>query len=107
MESLGSELTKSILVMLLGWYSFIVPWIATSSTRGNYTFSHYYLPCYMFGLVMLAGLVAYLERRRPRWIVNYLGLALIVSIYYAPVWGEFPMTTAAANRRLFIPSWRP
>lgn len=107
LEYLGADLTKSMLVMLLGWYAFIVPWIATSSTRGNYTFSHYYLPCYGFGLIMLAGFVAFLEHKRPRWVLNFLGLALIVSVYYAPVWGEFPMTTAAANHRLFITSWRP
>lgn len=107
LESLGPNLTKSMWVMMLGWYAFIVPWIATSSTRGKYTFSHYYLPCYGFGLIMLAGLAAYLERKRPRWVVNYLGLALLVSIFYAPVWGEFPITTKAANYRLFIQSWRP
>jgi len=107
LEYLGADLTKSMLVMLLGWYAFIVPWIATSSTRGKYTFSHYYLPCYGFGLIMLAGFVAFLEHKRPRWIANFLGLVLIVSIYYAPVWGEFPITSAAANHRLFITSWRP
>ncbi len=107
LEFLGPQVTKAALVMLLGWYSFIVPWIATGSTRGKYTFSHYYLPCYGFGLIMLAGVAAYLERKRPRWIVNFIGLALIVSIYYVPVWGEFPMTTKAANHRLFIGSWRP
>jgi len=107
LEYLGPDLTKSMLVMLLGWYAFIVPWIATSTTRGAYTFSHYYLPCYGFGLIMLAGLAAYLERRRPRWVVSYLGLALAVSIFYAPVWGEFPMTSKSANYRLFIKSWRP
>jgi dolichyl-phosphate-mannose--protein O-mannosyl transferase len=107
LEVLGPDVTKAMLVMLLGWYSFILPWVATSSTRGKYTFSHYYLPCYMFGLVGLAGVVAYLERRRPRVIAYLIGFALAVSIFYAPVWGEFPMTTAAANHRLFIVSWRP
>ena len=38
-----------------GWFSFMAPWLATRGTRGNYTFSHYYLPCYAFLLVMLAG----------------------------------------------------
>ena len=107
LEFFGPQLTKSVLVMLLGWYTFIVPWIATSSTRGKYTFSHYYLPSYAFGVIMWAGILAYLERKRPNWAVGFIGLALAVSIYYAPVWGEFPMTTAAANHRLFIVSWRP
>lgn len=106
-EYFGASLTKSILVMLLGWYSFIVPWIATSTTRGGYTFSHYYLPCYGFGLIMLAGVAAFLEKRRPRWVADFIGLALVVSIYYAPVWGEFPISAKAANHRLFIKSWQP
>jgi dolichyl-phosphate-mannose-protein mannosyltransferase len=107
LDFFGRPLTRSALLMVLGWFSFIAPWIATSSTRGKYTFSHYYLPCYAFGLVMLAGFAAYLERKRPAWVVDFVGIALLVSIYYAPVWGEFAMTTAAANHRLFIVSWRP
>lgn len=107
LEYFGKNLTKSALLMVLGWYAFILPWVATSSTRGKYTFSHYYLPCYAFGLIFLAGVASYIERKRPGWIVGFVGLALLVSIYYAPVWGEFPMSSAAANHRLFIHSWRP
>ena len=103
----GQHTTKAALLMALGWFCFIAPWIATSSTRGKYTFSHYYLPCYAFGLIMLAGFAAYLERKRPNWVVDFIGLALIVSIYYAPVWGEFAMSTAAANHRFFVVAWRP
>ncbi len=104
---LGEQFTRSTLLMVLGWYSFLVPWIATSSTRGTYTFSHYYLPCYAFGLIMLAGLAAYMERRRPQWVVNFIGAALVVSIFFVPVWGEFKMTQAEANHRLIFASWRP
>jgi len=103
----GPQVTKAALLMTLGWFTFIAPWIATSSTRGKYTFSHYYLPCYAFGLIMLAGFGSYIERKRPRWIVEFIGVALVVSIYYAPVWGEFAMSSAAANHRFFIPAWRP
>ena len=103
----GPQVTKAALLMTLGWFTFIAPWIATSSTRGKYTFSHYYLPCYAFGLIMLAGFGSYIERKRPRWIVEFIGVALVVSIYYAPVWGEFAMSSAAANHRFFVPAWRP
>lgn len=104
---LGQKTTRGALLMVLGWFSFIAPWIATSSTRGKYTFSHYYLPCYAFGLIMLAGFAAALERKHAKWVVNFIGVALVVSIYYAPVWGEFAMSTAAANHRLFLVAWRP
>jgi dolichyl-phosphate-mannose--protein O-mannosyl transferase len=103
----GRNLTKAALLMAIGWYANILPWVATSNTRGKYTFSHYYLPCYAFGLIMLAGVASYIERKRPSWIAGFVGVALAISIYYAPVWGEFAMSSAAANHRFFIASWRP
>jgi dolichyl-phosphate-mannose--protein O-mannosyl transferase len=104
---LGRQTTRSALLMLLGWFSFMAPWLATRGTRGNYTFSHYYLPCYAFLLVMLAGFAAHLERKHGKWIACYIGLALAVSIFYAPVWGEFALSSAAIKYRLWFPAWRP
>src|ERR1039457_4327065 len=43
LELLGMPTTRGALLMMLGWFSFMAPWLATRSTRGNYTFSHYYL----------------------------------------------------------------
>jgi dolichyl-phosphate-mannose--protein O-mannosyl transferase len=104
---LGSSTTRGVLVMLVGWFSFMAPWLATRGTRGNYTFSHYYLPCYAFLLVMLAGLAAHLERKHGKWIAGYIGLALAMSIFFAPVWGEFAITSSTANLRLWFHNWRP
>jgi dolichyl-phosphate-mannose-protein mannosyltransferase len=99
--------TRGVLLMLLGWFSYIAPWIAASTTRKGYTFSHYYLPCYAFLLVMLAGLLTYLEKRFPRAVSIYVGLALAVSIFYAPVWSEFVMSEHSANLRLIFHNWKP
>jgi dolichyl-phosphate-mannose--protein O-mannosyl transferase len=104
---LGMHTTRGALLMLIGWFSFMAPWLATRGTRGNYTFSHYYLPCYAFLLVMLAGFAAHLEKKHAKLIAGYIGLALAVSIFYAPVWGEFALSTAAANHRLWFVTWRP
>jgi dolichyl-phosphate-mannose-protein mannosyltransferase len=104
---LDAPTTRGALLMLMGWFSFMAPWLATRSTRGNYTFHHYYLPCYAFLLVMLAGFAAHLEKRHGKLIAGYIGLALAVSIFYAPVWGEFSLSTAAANHRLWFVTWRP
>ena len=104
---IGAPTTRGVFLMLIGWFSFMAPWLATRSTRGNYTFSHYYLPCYAFLLVLLAGLAAHLQRTRPKTIAVYVGLCLAMSLYFAPVWGEFPITTATANLRLWFPGWRP
>jgi hypothetical protein len=29
-----------------------------------------------------------------------------MAIFFAPVWGEFPLTPWAANLRLWFPTWR-
>jgi hypothetical protein len=104
---MGSHTTRGMLLMLIGWLVFMAPWLATRGTRGNYTFHHYYLPCYAFLLVMLAGMAAHLERKYPKVIAGYIGFALVISLFYAPVWGEFALTTTAANYRLWFPKWRP
>jgi hypothetical protein len=56
---------------------------------------------------MLAGLLSSLEKRFPRTVSVYVGLALAVSVFYAPVWGEFVMSEPAANLRLIFHNWRP
>lgn len=104
---LDAHTTRGVLLMLVGWFAFMAPWIATRSTRGNYTFSHYYLPCYAFLLVLLAGIGAHLEKKHAKFVMGYIGVALAVSLFYAPVWGEFSISTAAANYRLWFPTWRP
>ena len=104
---LDANTTRGALLMLLGWFSFMAPWLATRGTRGNYTFSHYYLPCYAFLLVMLAGLAEKLERKHGKLIAGYIGFALVVSLFYAPVWGEFAVSTTSSNLRLWFHNWRP
>jgi len=104
---LDAPTMRGVLLMLVGWFAFMAPWLATRGTRGNYTFSHYYLPCYAFLLVMLGGLAAHLERKYPKVITAYVGLVLAMAIFWMPVWGEFAVTTTAANMRLWFPKWRP
>jgi dolichyl-phosphate-mannose--protein O-mannosyl transferase len=68
---------------------------------------YHYLPSYAFGLVLLAGLLARLERHRPLLVAAFVGLALAFAIFFAPVWGEFPLTESAAYHRLIPVPWRP
>ena len=104
---LGSHTTRGVFLMLVGWFSFMAPWLATRSTRGNYTFSHYYLPCYAYLLVMMAGMAERLERKHGKAIAIYVGLVLAMAIWFAPVWGELSVSVATANYRLWFPGWRP
>ncbi len=107
LQVLGSDTTRGVMLMLVGWFSFMAPWLATRSTRGNYTFSHYYLPCYAYLLVMLGGIAAHLERKHGKVIAVYIGLTLAMALYFAPVWGEFAITAATSNHRLWFHNWRP
>jgi dolichyl-phosphate-mannose-protein mannosyltransferase len=95
---------RAVALLALGWFALLAPWIVG---RGTYVFWYHYLPSYGFGLILLGGLAARVERRAPRAIAVFVGLALGVAIYFAPVWGEFPLGDAVANRRLIFLPWRP
>ncbi len=100
----GKPVGKPILLTLLGWAALLAPW---TILRNKFSFTHYYLPSYGFALLMLGGLVAYSERKRPKTVLLFVALALVVAIYFAPVWGEFSIREQVANRRLIPPGWRP
>ncbi|MGC4069698.1 MAG: hypothetical protein QM784_34575 [Polyangiaceae bacterium] len=106
-SAIDARTARGALLMLLGWIAFMAPWILARNTRGNYTFSHYYLPCYAFMLVLLGGVCSTLERKYPRAIAIYLGIAFAIALFYMPVWGEFALTVKQANYRLIFPNWRP
>ena len=56
---------------------------------------------------MLGGLASHLERKYPKVVTTYIGLALAMAVFFAPVWGEFALGSSAANMRLWFPAWRP
>lgn len=96
------EHRRAVGLLLLLWVLPLLPWILTR--RDSYIY--HYLPCYGFILVLLAGMLAWLYERR-----STLGLVLLiavaeVSVFYAPVWGQLPVTPAAYEQRLFLKSWR-
>lgn len=98
------EIRRGILTLALGWFALLSPWIVG---RGKYTFMYHYLPSHGFALILLAGFVAALERRRPVVATAFTALTLGVAMYLAPVWGEFPLSETAAHYRLPFPTWRP
>ena len=54
------------------------------------------LPLMFFGGV-------WLWRRQALGYVLAVG---VLSAYYAPVWAQLPVTTAAFEQRVFLPMWR-
>ncbi|HEY6476172.1 MAG TPA: phospholipid carrier-dependent glycosyltransferase [Polyangia bacterium] len=87
--------------VLLVWAAPVAFWVP--NLRDAYLY--HYLPSYTFALVLLAGLV---DRLYTRWpLPTLIGLAAVleVSLFYAPLWSELPLSENALNARLF-PLWR-
>jgi dolichyl-phosphate-mannose--protein O-mannosyl transferase len=99
-----ASFTKAVLVLASGWAALLILFVVS---MGKHSFFYHYLPPYAFSIVLLAGVAAKLERHWPRAVLVFVTLAILVAIYFAPVWGEFPLTVQEANRRLIFLPWRP
>jgi dolichyl-phosphate-mannose-protein mannosyltransferase len=97
------SIQRPVWLLWLGWLALLLPWTVG---RGTYTFSYHYMPSYGFGLVLLGGLAAEAERKRPRVAFGLAGAALVVAAYLAPVWSELPLSPSDVNQRLFFAPWR-
>lgn len=88
--------------VLVAWAGPLAFWVP--SLRDAYLY--HYLPSYTFALVFLAGFLDRVYARRPR--ATFVAIVIIaeVSIFYAPVWGEMPLSLSALDARLFFPFWR-
>jgi dolichyl-phosphate-mannose-protein mannosyltransferase len=87
--------------VLLVWAAPVAFWVP--SLRDAYLY--HYLPAYTFALVLLAGLCDRLYARWPLPTLIGLCVVLEVSVFYAPLWSELPISEDALNARLF-PIWR-
>jgi dolichyl-phosphate-mannose--protein O-mannosyl transferase len=97
-----AEHRRAVIFLLGFWACMFTPWIVTRRD----TYIYHYIPSYTFGLVLLAGGLAWLHQRRRRLALAGLVLVAAVVVVYAPVWGQLPITRAGWNARLFIPNWR-
>jgi dolichyl-phosphate-mannose--protein O-mannosyl transferase len=88
--------------VFLAWLGPVAFWFP--SLRDSYIY--HYLPSYTFALVLLAGFTERLHRFRP-WL-GLLAVLIVfeVSVFYAPLWGEMPLSRSAFHARLFIKVWR-
>ncbi|HEX7500113.1 MAG TPA: glycosyltransferase family 39 protein [Polyangia bacterium] len=99
-----ADYTKAVMVLAAGWIALMTLFIVS---MGKHSFFYHYQPSYGFAIVLLAGVVARLERRWPRGVLMFVALAFLMALYFTPVWGEFSLTEAEANRRLIFLPWRP
>jgi dolichyl-phosphate-mannose--protein O-mannosyl transferase len=95
--------TKALVILLVGWIAMLLPWISGPMR----TFWYHYMPSWSFAVLLFSGLIARLERRSPRWVLLFVVIVLATAVFYAPVWGEFPLTTAQAHLRLIFRPWQP
>lgn len=96
-----STATKALAVLGVTWLSMMLLWM----TKRIVTYWYHYLTPWAYALATLGGLVALLDRRRPRLAFAFVLVAFAVAIYYSPVWAELPLSPAAVRRRLIFPLW--
>ena len=103
-EAIGPVFSTSAMrswgLLVVLWIAPLLPWIASS--RDSY--AYHYMPTYAVGLIALAGLASRAYAWKPRVTLAAVCVVVVVSAYYAPVWGELPIGYSALDRRLFL--WR-
>ena len=94
--------SKALAILVVCWICMMLLWISGRIV----TYWYHYLTSWGFTLILLGGLVARLDRRFSKQVLSFVLLVLAVSIYFAPVWAELPISLAAAHRRLIFPLWQ-
>jgi dolichyl-phosphate-mannose-protein mannosyltransferase len=96
-----STFTRAVAILVVGWISMSLLWFS----RRIVTYWYHYLGSWGFAILLLGGVVARFERRYPKRVLVFVALVLAMFIYFAPVWAELPISSAAAHRRLIFPGW--
>jgi dolichyl-phosphate-mannose--protein O-mannosyl transferase len=96
------DYTKALAILGVGWVSMMLLWF---SGRISSYWYHYLTP-YGFAVLLAAGVAARLDRRQDKLVFPFVALMLGVFVYYAPVWGEIPISASATRHRLAAPMWR-
>jgi len=94
--------SKALAIVGVSWVSMMLLWFSRRIT----TYWYHYLTPWGIALVLLAGVVARLERRYPKGVLSFVLVVAAVFIYFAPVWAEIPISISAAHHRLIFPLWR-
>ena len=97
-----SRSNKALAILGVAWLSMMLLWISGRIV----TYWYHYLTPWGLALTLVAGVFSRLDRRLPRVVLAFVLAVLAVSVYFAPVWAELPISVAAAHRRLLFPLWR-
>ncbi|HEX7672493.1 MAG TPA: hypothetical protein VF395_23025, partial [Polyangiaceae bacterium] len=83
-------------------FTMLLPWIVGPQD----SYIYHYLPTYTFLLVLVAGTLSRVYRRRRLPVLAFVSAVALVSAFYAPLWGQLELTPAAYRARLFLPAWQ-
>jgi dolichyl-phosphate-mannose-protein mannosyltransferase len=98
----GAGHGKALLILGVSWVSMMLLWF---SGRISSYWYHYLTP-YGFAVLLTAGVVHRFDRRHGKAVLVFVVLLLAVFVYFAPVWGELPISVSGAHRRLIFELWR-
>ena len=85
------------LYLLLLWFLPILPWIISS--RDSYLY--HYLPSYVFGLMLLGGVISTVTGRRGVQL-GFVVVVALVFVYCVPVWSKIPFQADSLLHYLFF-----
>jgi dolichyl-phosphate-mannose-protein mannosyltransferase len=94
--------SKAVAILGVSWVCMMLLWFSGRIS----TYWYHYLTCWGITLTLFSAVVARLDRRFPKAVLIFVILVLAISIYFAPVWAEIPISVSAAHRRLIFPLWR-
>jgi dolichyl-phosphate-mannose--protein O-mannosyl transferase len=97
-----SRSNQALAILGVAWLSMMLLWISERIV----TYWYHYLTPWSLAIPLVAGVFSRLDRHFPRAVLLFVVLVLAISVYFAPVWAELPISIAAAHRRLIFPLWR-
>jgi dolichyl-phosphate-mannose--protein O-mannosyl transferase len=97
-----SDANQAMAILGVAWLSMMLLWISGRIV----TYWYHYLTPWGFAIMLVAGVASRLDRRFPKGVMAFVIGVLVISIYFAPVWAELPISISAAHRRLIFPLWR-
>lgn len=101
-EWFDADYTKALAIAGVCWFSMMLLWFSGRIT----SYWYHYLTPYSFAILLVAGLVARLDRTSGKDVLYFVILVFAALVYFAPVWAEIPISVSGAHRRLISPLWR-
>jgi dolichyl-phosphate-mannose--protein O-mannosyl transferase len=101
-ERFDPRFSKAVAILGVTWLSMMLLWMSGRIV----TYWYHYLTPWGFAIMLVAGIAARLEREFSKEVRALVLVVLVVSVYFAPVWAELPISASAVKSRLFFPLWR-